>query len=50
MLVGIPTITVAEVITDFYASGDEQRARYIETLFEDLEKGGLRVADVTWEV
>lgn len=46
----ISTITLAEVLTGFYAAGDEERAVKVKSLFRDLSIDGLEIVPVTFEV
>jgi len=46
----ISTITLAEVLTGFYAAGDEERAAKVKSLFRDLAINSLEIVPVTFEI
>ena len=46
----ISTINVAEILTGFYLSGDEDGAETTKSLLKDLTKNGFEIAPVTMEI
>jgi predicted nucleic acid-binding protein len=46
----ISTISIAEVLTGFYAAGEEEKATKVKTLLNDLTFCGLKIVPVTFEI
>jgi len=46
----ISTINVAEVLTGFYAGGDEKKAAKTKRLLSDLTLNGFKIVPVTFEI
>ncbi|MFQ6074798.1 MAG: type II toxin-antitoxin system VapC family toxin [Candidatus Bathyarchaeia archaeon] len=46
----ISTVSVAEILTGFYASGDEKRGDEAKKLLEDLAHDGLEFVQLTFEI
>jgi len=46
----ISTINIAEVLTGFYATGDEKKVARIKRLLNDLTLNGFKIVPVTFEI
>lgn len=46
----ISTISIAEILAGFYASGDENRSRDAKRFLEDLTPGGIEIPHLTFEI
>jgi len=46
----ISTISIAEILTGFYASQDEERIQKAKRFLEDLTRDGFEIAQVTLEI
>jgi len=46
----ISTISIAEILTGFYASEDEERIQNAKRFLEDLTHDGFEIAQVTFEI
>ena len=46
----ISTVTVSEILTGFYAKGDEEGAAKMRGLLKDLSISGLEIVPVTFEI
>jgi predicted nucleic acid-binding protein len=46
----ISTISIAEVLTGFYAARDEEGAAKTKSLIQDLTHNGFRIVPVTFEI
>jgi predicted nucleic acid-binding protein len=46
----ISTVSIAEVLTGFYASDDEERSINAKKFLEDLTQGGFEISHLTFEI